>query len=84
MCMNSADADYQAFRHLRVGETVGDEREHLELPAGQALRPIYDGVPPSRSDQFDRVSEGSLLPSSQAAAKRVSPSSRCISASTRS
>ena len=37
VCMNGADADDQAFRNFRVGETVGDEREHLELAGRQIL-----------------------------------------------
>ena len=82
--MNGANADHQALRHLRVGEALGDEREHLELPAGQALRSIDGGVLARRGDQFDRVSEGSpraFVPGRSEA--RLSQLAR-ISASTRS
>ena len=74
----------KAFRYLRVGETLGDERENVDLTTGQVLGCIGHGVRARRGDQLDRGVERACapLPPTPRRSGR-SPNALRISASTR-
>jgi hypothetical protein len=56
--VNGAETDHEAIRHLRVGEALGHQREHLDLAGGQAIGGIGGGILARRGDQLDRRTEG--------------------------
>jgi hypothetical protein len=82
--VDGANADHQALRHLRVGEALAHQREHLDLAGGQALGGIGAGIRARRGHEFHGGTNGSprtFLPRRREAA---SPNALRVSASTRS